>query len=248
MHTKNTHRTHRSKDHVIFLHAQRSSLLRCTQHFPHVYNGVASLQYVHDEFQLVFSHTTFTRPSLSTTTASPVFPLNPKMKLLEVYDFEQLCSQLNHDDDGGVRIESALEAFSCKPGSDRKLYKSLDKSMDDMYNDPAPQGKSQGGSEAFGTSPFGPMTDTSSRKTFIFLVATLNGVFPDYDFSNLKVEDFRDESNLFLVVNAVNTRLQSCPHFSGDLQEKLWSTLDREILLKVLFWEGLLKDFFSLFY
>mmetsp|Transcript_33662 Transcript_33662/g.52624 ORF Transcript_33662/g.52624 Transcript_33662/m.52624 type:complete len:239 (-) Transcript_33662:90-806(-) len=154
------------------------------------------------------------------------------MKLLEVYDFEQLCGQLNQDV-GGVRVEAALEAFSCKPGSDRKLYKSLDKSMDDMYNEPslAPQGK-QTGSEAFGTSPFGPMSDTSSRKTFIFLVATLNGVFPDYDFSHLKVEDFSDESNLFLVVNAINTRLQTCSHFSGDLQEKFWSTLDRELLLK----------------
>ena len=161
------------------------------------------------------------------------------MKLLEVYDFEQLCNQLNQDI-GGVRIEAALEAFSCKPGSDRKLYKSLDKSMDDMYNDPgpSPQGRGRSGSgtassDVFGTSPFGPMSDTSSRKTFIFLVATLNGAFPDYDFSDLKVEDFRDESNLFLVVNAINTRLQSCPHFSGNLQEKLWSTLDREIMLKV---------------
>ena len=161
------------------------------------------------------------------------------MKLLEVYDFEQLCNELNQQM-GGVRIEAALEAFSCKPGSDRKLYKSLDKSMDDMYNDsgPSPQGRGRSGSgtagsDVFGTSPFGPMSDTSSRKTFIFLVATLNGAFPDYDFSDLKVEDFRDENNLFLVVNAINTRLQSCPHYSGALQEKLWSTLDREILLKV---------------
>jgi hypothetical protein len=137
------------------------------------------------------------------------------MKLLEVYDFGQLCSLLNQDV-GGVRIEAALEAFSCKPGSDRKLYKSLDKSMDDMYNEvpPSPQqgghrhrSSSGSGTDAFGTSPFGPMSDTSSRKTFIFLVATLSGLFPDYDFESLKVEDFRDESNLFLVVNAINTRL-----------------------------------------
>jgi len=31
-------------------------------------------------------------------------------------------------------------------------------------------------------SPFGPLDQTASRRTFFYLIATLNAVFPDYDF------------------------------------------------------------------
>ena len=148
------------------------------------------------------------------------------MKFLEVYEFDQLTSSLNKELNG-IRIESVLEAYSCKPGSDRKLYKS----MDNMYAELA---TSPSHCESIASSPFGPLSDTSSRKTFIFLVATLNAIFPDYDFSNAKPEEFRDETNLYLVCNSINSPLQSTlPHFPGQLQEELWSTLDREIMLKV---------------
>jgi hypothetical protein len=38
------------------------------------------------------------------------------------------------------------------------------------------------------TSPVGPLSTTASRRTLIYLILTLNHMYPDYDFSvNSKV-------------------------------------------------------------
>ncbi|KAF2153943.1 repressor of RNA polymerase III transcription MAF1 [Myriangium duriaei CBS 260.36] len=44
-------------------------------------------------------------------------------------------------------------------------------------------------------SPFGPLSEISSRRTFAYLIATLNASHPDYDFSNaLRPTDFKRTS------------------------------------------------------
>jgi len=86
--------------------------------------------------------------------------------------------------------------------------------------------------ESIASSPFGPMSETSSRKAFIFLVATLNAAFSDYDFSNVKLEEFRKESNRYLVSNSINTPLQSTLPNYTSIEDHLWATLDREITLR----------------
>jgi hypothetical protein len=35
-------------------------------------------------------------------------------------------------------------------------------------------------------SPVGPLSDSASRKTLIYLILTLNHVYPDYDFSQAR--------------------------------------------------------------
>lgn len=149
------------------------------------------------------------------------------MKFLEVYEFSQLSSALSQEV-SGVQIEAQIEAYSCKPGSDRKLYKSMDNIYAELATSPSPSV-----AESIASSPFGPMSETSSRKTFIFLVATLNASFPDYDFTNVKLEEFRNENNRYLVANAINTPLHSTlPNYSS-IEDSLWATLDREITLRV---------------
>ena len=40
----------------------------------------------------------------------------------------------------------------------------------------------------------GPLGEASSRKTLIYLILTLNHMYPDYDFSTLRAEHFHKEA------------------------------------------------------
>lgn len=109
------------------------------------------------------------------------------------------------------------------------------------------------------TSPKSLITERTSRKTLFYLISTLNNVYPDYDFQDLKPEDFQKvlsqmclcfSSNetagtfswnilivqvpLFeFVLNRVNN--QFLVHF-GNLQKQLgsliWETIDEIITTK----------------
>lgn len=45
--------------------------------------------------------------------------------------------------------------------------------------------------EVVSASPVGPLTEASSRKTLIYLILTLNHMYPDYDFTVLRAHHFR---------------------------------------------------------
>lgn len=86
---------------------------------------------------------------------------------------------------GSSVIEGRLDLYSCKlAGADKEVSKSLEQSyldelasLDELGSSPA---------SAPGTSPVGPLTDSSNRRTLITLILTLNASFPDYDFSSLR--------------------------------------------------------------
>lgn len=60
------------------------------------------------------------------------------------------------------------------------------------------------------SSPFGPLSDIQSRRTFAYLIATLNASHPDYDFSHvLRPTDFRRERNLRRAIAAFDDTLSS---------------------------------------
>jgi hypothetical protein len=57
-------------------------------------------------------------------------------------------------------------------------------------------------------SPFGPLSQVSSRRTFAYLIATLNASHTDYDFSHLlRPSDFKKERSLRSLVNNVDSTL-----------------------------------------
>jgi hypothetical protein len=63
-------------------------------------------------------------------------------------------------------------------GSDKKLYKELEYQIS--------MSKSPKGMEVdLSVSPFGPLTEGASKKTFMYLIATLNSSYFDYDFRYL---------------------------------------------------------------
>lgn len=58
------------------------------------------------------------------------------------------------------------------------------------------------------SSPFGNLGQISSRRTYAYLIATLNASHPDYDFSHvLRPADFKRERSLRAVMNTLDTTL-----------------------------------------
>jgi len=114
-------------------------------------------------------------------------------------------------------------------GTDKKLSRSLDAEVVmDMASSPT----------GYGTSPVGPLTDSSSRKTLIYLILTLNHIYPDYDFSNLRAQHFRKEGMISSVKTDIDTMLMEIDKVwaarYGDDQpflEVLWKTMDDAIEL-----------------
>jgi hypothetical protein len=105
------------------------------------------------------------------------------------------------------------------------------------------------------SSPFGPLSEVSSRRTFAYLIATLNASHPDYDFShNLRPSDFRRERSLKAVINTIDSTLfnlrpstgmtlqvpsqtsyataSSAPATSQAWGPHMWSMIDKEMTLK----------------
>ena len=74
-------------------------------------------------------------------------------------------------------------------------------------------------------SPFGPLSQISARRTFAYLIATLNAAHPDYDFSHiLRPADFRKESGLHAIMQNVDSTLQNMrPRRDGDIANKYLS-------------------------
>jgi hypothetical protein len=52
-----------------------------------------------------------------------------------------------------------------------------------------------------------PHLHACSRKTLIYLILTLNHIYPDYDFSQLRAQHFRKEASLATAEEAIDTRL-----------------------------------------
>ncbi|KAJ3316339.1 RNA polymerase III-inhibiting protein maf1 [Blyttiomyces sp. JEL0837] len=82
-------------------------------------------------------------------------------------------------------------------------------------------------------SPFGPLTQPTSRKTLFYLLATLNSAFPDYDFSDVKPEYFVKMPSLGLIVNNVNSTLFGIGSEALSLQinAKVWQAIDEVVQL-----------------
>ncbi|KXT02810.1 hypothetical protein AC578_5368 [Pseudocercospora eumusae] len=106
-------------------------------------------------------------------------------------------------------------------------------------------------------SPFGSLSQTTSRRAFAYMIATLNASHPDYDFSHmLRPSDFRKERSLRSIMHKIDTTLQhlrprqtSAMHYlsppsslsssapgtslmSEVWNQNMWKLLDKEMNLR----------------
>lgn len=156
------------------------------------------------------------------------------MKYLEYTPLSRLNSFFNSVNVGDYVVHGDLEAYSCKlAGVDKKLSRSLDQEVINcIATSPSPQ--------VYSVSPVGPLTDASSRKTLIYLILTLNHMYPDYDFSTLRAHHFTKELNVGSAKNDIDSLLmevakvwQNTVAANGGppLLEVLWGAIDEVITL-----------------
>lgn len=139
------------------------------------------------------------------------------VQYLPLRDFEDVTSALNFDT-ADCHVIGGCDLYTTKAaGSDKKLYKNIENSLESQYESllrlsaslSPPQAESLAASMNLSrSSPFGPLSQISSRRTFAYLIATLNASHPDYDFSHiLRPSDFRKERSLRSAMNTIDTTL-----------------------------------------
>lgn len=76
-------------------------------------------------------------------------------------------------------------------------------------------------------SPFGPLKDTSTRKTFAYLIAILNTTYADHDFSNLQptTENFHKIETPEILMNRFNNIMVSLGK-KEDLLSWIWDIVN----------------------
>jgi hypothetical protein len=149
------------------------------------------------------------------------------MKILDIATLSRLNSFLESVDVGDLIVRGELQAFSCRlQGFDKKLSKSLEEEVM-LSSSPVELSK----------SPVGPLSESGSRKTLVYLILTLNNMYPDYDFTLLRAHHFTKEQGMSSVEEAIDTHLvevgkvwESTPGFGDEpFLDTLWSTLDEVI-------------------
>jgi hypothetical protein len=152
------------------------------------------------------------------------------MKFLEQATLSRLNSFLDHIDVGELFIRGEIEAFSCKlAGLDKKLSQSLEEEVMESSS-PAELGK----------SPVGPLSESGSRRTLVYLILTLNHIYPDYDFTLLRAQHFSKEEGVSSVEETIDAHLveagkvwEATPGFGEDpFLDTLWASIDEVISLK----------------
>jgi hypothetical protein len=178
-------------------------------------------------------------------------------------EFEDVTSVLNFDTPD-CHVVGGCDLYTTKAaGGDKKLYKNIEHSLESQYESllrlsaslSPPNASSAAASLNLSrSSPFGPLSEHSSRRTFAYLIATLNASHPDYDFSHLlRPSDFHREKSLKRVMNTLDTTLfnlrprlardvtpptptlMGAPHSTAAIHSwgpRMWKIIDTQMSLK----------------
>jgi len=116
-------------------------------------------------------------------------------------------------------LNGRIEAFSCKrAGEDKKLSKMLEA----QYADELSQSPS-----LLGSSPLGPLSESTTRRLLIDLISTMNASFPDHDFSSLRPEQFCKVFDVNQIITSVNKHLAPLTEsYNSTFLDELWLNID----------------------
>lgn len=225
------------------------------------HEGVSSIS-GHDSVRLVF------KCAEEPDSSHHKFANTTCLQYLPLHDFEVVTNALNFDT-ADCHVIGGCDLYTTKAASaDKKLYKNIDKSLESQYASllsfsaslsPPQASAAASALNLSRSSPFGPLSQTSSRRTFAYLIATLNASHPDYDFSHiLRPSDFRREKSLKQVMNTLDTTLYNLrprptsslldgpPHWSSSVTStgppvlsgndvwnpRMWRLIDNQMTLK----------------
>ena len=157
-----------------------------------------------------------------------------RRQFLPIRELEQVNRLLNFDTTD-CHVEGGCDIYTTKAaGVDKKLYKSIEKDLEtrheaDLRLSASLSPPHDSSALLSRNSPFGPLDQPAARRTFAYLIATLNASHPDYDFSGiLRPTDFRRERSLRTALSAIDTTLFNL----SRPVPRLWETIDKEMSLK----------------
>ncbi|EXJ53336.1 uncharacterized protein A1O5_13429 [Cladophialophora psammophila CBS 110553] len=179
------------------------------------------------------------------------------MKFMPNRDLDTVTSALNFSTPD-LHVVGGCDLYTTKAaGGDKKLYKNIENGLEAQYKSNLQFSKSLSPPQAHvvapslnlsRNSPFGNLGMISSRRTYAYLIATLNASHPHYDFSHvLRPTDFKREKSLRHVMNTVDTtmyNLHSRPFntFSKDSSgltstqpqwgPAMWRLIDQQMSLR----------------
>lgn len=218
-----------------------------------------------------------------------------KFQFIDEFDIELVNQNLSFDTVDS-HVSGTVDLFTTKPiGSDRKLYKTIDRNWDQylqdhqllQQQDPIPSPPNQvkndqtipenasakqrsyststistaqkpvlirrGSHSIYANQPgmsrslhsnngyispssltdsetcvFGPLHQTTSRRTFAYLIGILNTSYPDHDFSSLNPDFFKSIPSSTKLVNSVNNLLVSLGKTEQDLNW-IWDIINNHM-------------------
>ena len=141
-------------------------------------------------------------------------------------DLDIVTSALNFSTPD-LHVLGGCDLYTTKAaGGDKKLYKNIENELEEQHKKNIQFSKSLSPPQKHlmtptlnlsRSSPFGNMGMISSRRTYAYLIATLNASHPDYDFSHmLRPTDFKRERSLRAVMNNMDTALFNLRPRSSD--------------------------------
>ncbi|KAI9716858.1 MAG: hypothetical protein M1828_007519 [Chrysothrix sp. TS-e1954] len=179
------------------------------------------------------------------------------MEYLPTRELENVTSALNFDTKD-CHVEGGCDLYITKAAARKeRLYKDIEKSLEDQHASLvrfsaslSPPNAELLDVDLSRPSPFGPLSERSNRRTFAYMVATLNASHPDYDFTDiLKPTDFIPEKSLRSVMARIDETMYtlrprgrpgarsalSAPQTPGGSQTwnpSMWRAVDKEMTLQ----------------
>ncbi|CAO3611638.1 unnamed protein product [Cunninghamella echinulata] len=148
------------------------------------------------------------------------------MKFLQVDSLDVLNNVFQWES-AEAQLTGRIEAYSCKSaGSDKKLFKHMENKYNIILS-----GSISPDDHIPVISPFGRLDESAPRKTFFYLLSTLNAAFPDNDFSDVRPDQFVKQPSVDLVINSVNTTLFNLGNDVIVNQYRMWDILDELVEL-----------------
>ncbi|KAF7728909.1 RNA polymerase III-inhibiting protein maf1 [Apophysomyces ossiformis] len=152
------------------------------------------------------------------------------MKFLEVDSLDVLNSAFRWETSEAARV--VLLCLFILPGksagSDKKLFKQLES----KYNVDLSSGSLSPDEQLqIIVSPFGRLDQSAPRKTFFYLLATLNAAFPDNDFSDVRPDQFTKQPSVEMVINSVNTTLFNLGNDKIVNEYRMWDIFNELVEL-----------------
>jgi len=142
------------------------------------------------------------------------------MKYLILPALDNLTKQMSKCDLGDFVINGKIEAYSCKrAGQDKRTAKSLEKQFKSLASSP----------KVVPSSPLGPIGLPSTRKLLISLITTMNNSFPDYDFSDLRPEEFAETKSKDVIDSLNGLFIDSMDGVIKDFRANFWKVLDEVV-------------------